>query len=121
MKPYRNIIVAIDYSDSSKVALLQAQQISRESGARLLAFHAISSIELENFAVYYTTDRIPLVAEALNFLEEWVEEFLGDDHGVVCQVREGLPHHEVAALTQETATDLLLSWQKQLLYEDESS
>ena len=113
MKPYRNIIVAIDYSDSSKVALLQAQQISRESGARLLAFHAISPIELENYAVYYTVDHIPLVEEALHFLEEWVEEFLGEDHGVVCQVREGIPHHEVAALTQETATDLLVIGSKE--------
>lgn len=108
MKPYQNIIVATDYSDSSKVALLQAHKISRESGARLLAFHAISPRELENFAIYYTVDRAPLVEEAREFLERWVEEILGEGHGVTCQVREGIPHHEVAALTQETATGLLV-------------
>ena len=108
MKPYQKIVVAIDYSESSKVALFQALQISRESGARLMAFHAISPRELENFAVYYTVGRAPLVEEALEFLERWVEEVLGESHGVICQVREGVPHREVSDLTQETGSDLLV-------------
>ena len=108
MKPYQKIVVAIDYSESSKVALLQAQQICRESGARLMAFHAISPRELENFALYYTVDRAPLVEEALEFLEQWVEEVLGENHGVIGLVREGVPHQEVSALTKETGSDLLV-------------
>lgn len=108
MKPYRNIVVAIDYSESSKVALLQARKISKDCGSRLMAFHAISPRELENFAVYYTVDRAPLVEEALEFLERWVEEVLGEGSDVICLVREGIPHREVSDLTREVATDLLV-------------
>jgi len=108
MKPFKNILVGITYTDSSRHALKQAFQITKDSGATLRALHVVPPSDINEYVKFYMIDRTVMMNSALSHLEDFVTEALGDDHGVCCQVEEGIPHHELIALTDETKADLLI-------------
>lgn len=108
MKPYRNILVGVNYTPSSELALQQAAIIAKESGTKLRAFHAIRPTEINEFVDYYGIDRKVMTSGARSSLEDFVERALGQNHNVTCLVSEGVPHHELCNLANESSADLLV-------------
>ncbi len=108
MKSYQKIVVAINYTESSRNALKQARQIAAQSGASIRAFHAVPPVTLNEFLSFYLIPHDIMMTTALSGLETFVEETLGPDHGVPCFVAEGKPHQAVVAFVQESQADLLI-------------
>jgi nucleotide-binding universal stress UspA family protein len=108
MKPYRNILVGVNYTPASELALKQAALIAQKSGTRLRAFHAIRPIEINEFVNFYGIDRKVMTSGAQSSLEAFVERALGQNNNVSCLVSEGVPHHELCTLANETGADLLV-------------
>lgn len=108
MNSFQNILVGINYTDSSRRALLQAHRIAGESGAALQALHVFPPVEINEFANFYALERLGLMEDARNSLKEFVSETLGEHHGVTCEVGEGIPHHELVVRAEETKADLIV-------------
>jgi nucleotide-binding universal stress UspA family protein len=108
MQSYRNILVGINYTTASRHALLKANRIASEEGAKLTACHVVPLGEITEFVDFYMIEHKIMTDAALSSLEGFVDETLGDDHGVTCLIREGIPHHELVARANEDGYDLLV-------------
>ena len=108
MKPYQNILVGINYTDSSRHALWKANRIALQSGAKITAYHAVPPAELNEFVSFYINEHEMMMRAAKTSLEDFVEGVLGNDNHVSCQVGEGIPHHELVSHANEEGFDLLV-------------
>jgi|GEM_PF-2270503 len=108
MKSYQNILVGINYTDASRHALWKANRIALQSGANVTAYHAVPPVELNEFVSFYMIEHKIMMRAAKTSLENFVEEVLGNDHHVTCQVGEGIPHHELVSQAHEGGFDLLV-------------
>ena len=108
MKLYQNILVGVNYTDSSRHALWKANRIALQSGAKVTAFHAVPPAELNEFVSFYMIEHKMMMRAARTSLEDFVEGVLGNDNHVSCQVGEGIPHHELVSYANEGGFDLLV-------------
>jgi len=108
MKLYQNILVGINYTDSSRHALWKANRIALQSGAKVTAFHAVPPAELNEFVSFYMIEHKIMMRAAKTSLEGFVDEVLGNDNDITCQVGEGIPHHELVFHANEGGFDLLV-------------
>ncbi|YCM44656.1 universal stress protein [Verrucomicrobiaceae bacterium 227] len=108
MNSYQNILVGINYTDSSRHALWKANRIALRSGAKVTAYHAVPPAELNEFISFYMVEHTMMMRAAKTSLEHFVEEVLGNDNHVSCQVGEGVPHHELISYAHEGRFDLLI-------------
>ena len=79
MNSYQNILVGINYTDSSRHALWKANRIALRSGAKVTAYHAVPPAELNEFISFYMVEHTMMMRAAKTSLEHFVEEVLGDD------------------------------------------
>ena len=108
MKPFLNILVGINYTRASRHALTKAAAVGAENGAKITAIHVLPLSELSEYVNFYQIEHKNMLSDARQHLLDFVDEVLGPDHGVTCEVTEGSPHHEISALTNENGYDLLV-------------
>ncbi|MDA7882008.1 universal stress protein, partial [Akkermansiaceae bacterium] len=108
MKPYKHILVGINYTDASRHALLKAEQIARSSGGKLTACHVVMMPELDEFTAFYSIEHQEMMKAAQSSLEGFVKEVLGENHSARCVVSEGIPHYEIVSLANDGDYDLLV-------------
>jgi nucleotide-binding universal stress UspA family protein len=108
MKPFLNILVGINYTRASRHALVKAATIGAENGAKITAMHVLPLTDLSDYVNFYQIEHKNLLEEARQCLVDFVDEVLGPDHGVICEVGEGSPRHEISGVTNENHYDLLV-------------
>jgi nucleotide-binding universal stress UspA family protein len=105
---YRNILVAVDGSKESKLALADAIDLALESNARLTVAH----ISTPGPGILRTTPAGAAVAAELpacheKILREAVDS-VPKDLPVTTLLREGSPAHEIVRAAREQQSDLIV-------------
>ena len=108
MKKYSNIIVGVNYTDSSKQALLRARQIADASGASLTVFHVVPMHSEFEYESSFLIGRDKVRENALTGLEDFTARVLGADHTAICEIAEGLPYLELLRYADSSGADLLV-------------
>lgn len=108
MKPFLNILVGINYSNDSRLALTKAAEIAAHEGAKVTACHILPIDDLGEYINFYQVEHKSMMAEARQSLLEFTTDVLGPNHNVTCEVSEGSPHHEISAIADENNYDLLI-------------
>ena len=107
--PFTRILCAVDFSDSSKIALDYAMSLARESKAALTLAHVIETRPLYyDFSPPVAIDLTAWIEEARTRLRQMVPESVRSSCSVTEVVREGTSYREVLALAAELDTDLIV-------------
>jgi universal stress protein A len=114
MKRWRKICCGIDFSEPSRIAMLQAAELARDSGGELLLVHAYAKAH----ATLLATDLIaPADAEAMEQLVQELERKLGGWRDEAARIRGGPvdarvvigdPASELLALARAEQADLVV-------------
>lgn len=110
MDQLKNILVAVDFSDSSKAALAQAVRLADGNDARLHALHVIEPLVVSDLAwamhaCRRDADRM-MIRQAQAKLTAWIEEAGGQGEAIVVV---GSPLHEVLTQVRAVSGDLLVT------------
>jgi nucleotide-binding universal stress UspA family protein len=110
MKSFDNILVGIDYSESSRNALKQAAWIAdgEGEGSQLVALHVIVPSEIEAYGRYYTVSTDAVLQAFRAEISQLAEKELGADARVRCETVIGVPYHELTTWAEEHDCDLLV-------------
>ena len=108
MNSFKNILVGIDYSDSSRTALKHAGRIAAREGSELVALHVVVPSEVETYSRYYTVAADSMLEAFRAQITELVEEELGSGNGARAEAILGVPYHELIAWVEEHGCDLLV-------------
>lgn len=108
MSTYKNIVVGINYTESSEHALWQAKHLADQSGGKVLAIHIVPTISWENFPTPHSLSLEDLMQSAQTSLEAFVHQTLGSNHAVKCHISEGVRHHEIVLFAENKQADLLV-------------
>jgi nucleotide-binding universal stress UspA family protein len=105
---YRNILVAVDGSKESKLALADAIDLAQDSNARLTLVH----VSTPGPGILRTTPAGAAVAAELPACHEKVlreaVESVPTDLPVTTLLREGGPAHEIVRAAREQQSDLIV-------------
>lgn len=105
-----NILVAIDFSDCSRAALVQAVRIAAWNNAKLHLLHVIEPLVITNLAAALHTEaknlQEQICQQARAKLIAWLEEIGG--RGEIA-VAVGIPIQEVLARVRAVGADLLVA------------
>jgi len=109
---YQQIIVAVDFSESSKIVAARALDIAQKNGAEIMLIHAVEYLSPLSFG----DDLIPspdwllveeeLVKQGEKSLQAFAKE-MGMDQ-VVQQVPSGPPIYEIVTAAKEKNADLIV-------------
>lgn len=109
---FRQILVAVDFSEVSARALRVAVRLARKLGANLKVVHAVplqaASMPMEGGAVYIEDLHARQVEEARGRLAEFVEEHGGSGIASDYCVRPGDPASEISRAAEELGADLIV-------------
>ena len=108
MKPFLNILVGVNYTESSRHALVEAKRIADENGAKITACHVVPIGDLTEFVDFYFIEHKIMLNAAQSSLEGFADEVLGKNHDIICRISEGIPHHELVSKANEEGHDLLI-------------
>jgi nucleotide-binding universal stress UspA family protein len=119
MIAYKNIIVGVNFTESSTRALLQAHYLGKEEDAVLSVVHCLDVQSLKELRRLHDIDTSPMVKNALKKLKDYTVQVLGDDQSIEFCVLEGDPHRELVAYAERVNGDLLVLGSNE--YEEEHS
>lgn len=110
MNQLKNILVGIDYSDSSDSALREAARIADWDGARLVAVHVIDSEILKDLERAIELDRGAILVRGKQRLLQRITEVLGTgrDRDLHAEVVTGHPFGEFAHAAERSHADLVV-------------
>lgn len=108
MKPFKKIVVGIDYSEASKSALRQGARIARGEGSELTAVHVVTPAEVEEYQRCYTIPTDEMLKAFRVGIEELVGAVLGTGAAARCEVVIDVPYHGLATFTDEHSSDLMV-------------
>jgi nucleotide-binding universal stress UspA family protein len=107
--PFTRILCAVDFSDSSKIALDYAMSLARESHAALALVHVIETRPLYyDFMPPAAIDLTAWIEEARTGLRQMVPDDVRASCSVTEVVHEGTPYREIVALATELGSDLIV-------------
>lgn len=107
--PFTRILCAVDFSDTSKVALGYAVSLARESNAAVTLAHVIETRPLYyDFSPPPVFDVMAWYEEARGRLRELVPDAVRASCTVKEAVREGSPYREILHLATELDVDLIV-------------
>jgi universal stress protein E len=108
MKNIKNILVGVDFSESSKAALIEALRIAAHTDAHVTVLHVIDS----DLAEYITEEtKLPeadLIDQAFDRLTQYLVTHLGCSQTVNAEVLIGHPFVEIFRATKNHLADLLV-------------
>lgn len=110
--PYSNIIIAVDFSDSSKKVAERAKTIAAANGAEMTLIHATEYLS----PLYFGDEPVPspdwllledqLVDKAETSLQEFATEMAIENVPKI--VLRGAPGHEIVVAARERGADLIV-------------
>jgi universal stress protein A len=107
---FQKILVAIDFSEHSKKALLQALSLAQEYDASLCLVHVVEPAsfinDLSNVAI--AKPNAEVAAEAKSSLVTWAEANIPASIPVSFEVRIGKPFNEISLLAGKLKADLIV-------------
>jgi nucleotide-binding universal stress UspA family protein len=108
--PIRRVVYATDHSDSAKIGLHYAAELSRTFSAELAVLHVMDRLELwGSELIGHLPDDITRVCEiAAERLQQFVEPERAAGIKIETAVIEGAPHHEITKFAEDTNADLLV-------------
>ena len=107
--PFTRILCAVDFSDSSKVALDYATSLARGSKSVLTLAHIIETRPLYyDFSPPVVIDLTAWHKEARTRLRQMVPDDVRSSCAVSEVVREGTPYREILTLATELDADLIV-------------
>lgn len=108
MKDFNNILVGIDYSESSRSALRQAGRIAADEGSELVALHVVVPSEIEEYGKYYTVSSDDMLQSFRGEIAEIIERELGSGAAARSETVVGTPYHELMEWIEKHGNDLLV-------------
>lgn len=107
--PFTRILCAVDFSDTSKIALDYAMSLARESTAALTLAHVIDTRPLYyDFSPPVAIDLTAWIEEARTRLRAMVPDAVRSSCSVTEVAREGTSYREILSLATELETDLIV-------------
>lgn len=123
MAPYNKLLVGIDFSSHSESALVAAQEVAKQSGAQVVAVHALNWSRIWGDGPGYDLSAISIdeglkaaMKKAQNQLDEWVVQkseevgVLSSHKGVSAKARVELGHPPgvMEKIAEEEQADLII-------------
>ena len=108
MKSYKNILVGVDFSDSSRIALKQALPIAKHSGGTITAVYVAAPDEVGEYEQWYKIKPSVAQENLRTSLELVVSHYVGASDIVQCKVLIGEPADALAQFIDENNTDLIV-------------
>jgi nucleotide-binding universal stress UspA family protein len=107
--PFTRILCAVDFSESSRLALDYAMSLAREGNAALTVAHVIETRPLYyDFSPAFAIDLTAWREEARTRLRRLVPDTVRSACQVSEAVREGTSYREILALSTELGADLIV-------------
>lgn len=107
--PFTRILCAVDFSESSKIALGYAMSLAREGEAALTLAHVIEMRPLYyDFSPPAVVDLTAWCEDARRRLRHMVPEETRSSSSVKETVRNGTPYREILTLAREVDSDLIV-------------
>ena len=116
MFPYKNILVAIDYSELTDVIFKKLESIDKDSNAKIILFHVVERDmptligASQNAAISYSrewsSEEIKLKEEAENKLKKEAEKY--DLHNVTYLAEVGVPRFSILFAAKGIKADLII-------------
>ncbi|MBI1732613.1 MAG: universal stress protein [Gammaproteobacteria bacterium] len=112
MADYRNILVAVDFSDVSAAALKVAVDISKRLGAQLKVLHVVQPqpvpMPLEGSAIYMDEVQTWQLEEAEKSLDLFIQQHIAPADVAVKKVRAGVAAAEISRAATDIGADLIV-------------
>jgi len=108
MKNLTNIVVGIDFSESSARALAEAARIANWNNAELVCLHVFEQKIMEDLARYGGFNRDAVLDAAMRRVEDFVAASIGTGHGLRPRIAVGHPFKELVRVVEETKAELLV-------------
>ena len=108
MKPLKQIIVGIDFSDPCINALHEAARMAKWTGAELTAIHVVDLAALESLASQVNLEKVDVAERAAERLKNFVEQHLRMMIPVNLETPVGHPFEEVVTACERRHADLLV-------------
>jgi len=114
MQPFRTILFAADFSESSKEAFRAACSLAVETKTRLIVLHVIDPNWVAQDPIYFGQPSVQFVAKRDECQHEALKRKLGElytpNHPIDIQyhTREGDPQAEILRMADEVKSDLIV-------------
>jgi nucleotide-binding universal stress UspA family protein len=112
MADFKQILIAVDFSDVSAAALKTGLDLAGKLGAEVRVVHAVpvvaTGVPLEGGAVYIEDLHAELVAESKEKLSQFLAGQGATDKVADASVRSGEPPVEITRAAQEAGVDLIV-------------
>ncbi len=108
MRNLKNVLSAVDFSESSANALKEASRIAKWNDANLTVLHVLDSDALEDLRERVELDDAEVMREAEQRLEKFITETLAGEKRAAGEVVVGHPFVEILRAVTKHAADLLV-------------
>ncbi|MBE7498444.1 MAG: universal stress protein [Verrucomicrobiaceae bacterium] len=108
MKKFHQIIAAIDFTPSCRIALKEAALRASEDNAAITAVHVMDEFLIHELKKALSMEPAAIVSEWRQRLEKFVAESEVGSETVKCEVRIGHPFSELVEACQAKKADLLV-------------
>ncbi|MFT5904440.1 MAG: nucleotide-binding universal stress UspA family protein [Cryomorphaceae bacterium] len=116
---YKKIVAVVNYTESSRRALLKAQKLANKEDAKMVVVHCINNSGIEELRKHHDIDMSLLLSRERKNLGGYISDVLGSFEGVEHHVFEGEPFADVIAYCEGNDVDLLVIGSNE--YEEEHS
>ena len=112
MKPIKTILLTTDFSETSLKAFDHGRTLAEMFGAKLVVVY-VEEDKLPPLVVEYTAVGLDKILKeqtnrAVQRLDAFVREHLGEEIEVLARVATGTPHLEIVRLAEEFGADLIV-------------
>ncbi|NOQ41462.1 MAG: universal stress protein [Desulfuromusa sp.] len=112
MKKFSNVLVAVDFSDSSDNAFQMALSMAKSFSARLLVLHVINEpVDLRGFYVpHISFEKLEEEIEegAKKMMESFCRQNIHDFENFETLIVPGLPYEQIIGQAEENSADLIV-------------
>lgn len=112
MRPFNNILIAIDFSENSTYAFEYALTLARQFDAELTVLHVINEpIDLRGFYVpHISFEQLEkeIEAGAAGMMEKFCQEKMGEFRNFRTSIVNGIPYEEIIRKAKEIDASLIV-------------
>ncbi|NVN89111.1 MAG: universal stress protein [Desulfuromonadales bacterium] len=112
MRPFNNILIAIDFSENSTYAFDYALTLARQFNAELTVMHVINEpIDLRGFYVpHISFEQLEkeIEAGATGMMEKFCQEKMGDFRNYKTSIVNGIPYEEIIRKAKDIDASLIV-------------
>ena len=102
------MLVGVDFSDSSGMALKQALPLAEQANGKIVAIYVAAPDEVGEYEQWYEIEPSIAQENLCDGLQKFVAHYLGASDRVECQVIIGQPYDAIARYIEENETDLMV-------------